>query len=193
MSSYTKNLAKPSDIQEHLGLLHGLAMEGNKKVVEFGFRTGISTSAFLAAGAHVTSYDIDKASCRPYVKALAAEYPDTFAFYEGDSREVDIPDCDLLFIDSDHTYATTLIELRRHWMKVRGYIVLHDTTTFGHKDREPGKGPGIYTAIRDWETEMESETHHPPFRRFLTLRNNNGLTVLEKLGRTRMFKRNFAR
>jgi len=173
MNPYQEHLNRDSDIREHLGLLHGLAM--NKavqlRVVELGFRTGVSTSAFLAAGAHVTSYDIDK--CRSHVQHLAKVYPDTFVFKQGDSRTCDIPKCNLLFIDTDHTYATTLAELNRHHLKVGQTIVLHDTETFGHKDRKPGTGPGLMQAIgefnlyHDWCIRMH-------------LQNCNGLTILKR-------------
>ena len=174
MSIYQEHLSRHSDIREHLGLLHGLAM--NKavqlRVVELGFRTGVSASAFLAAGAHLTSYDID-AKCKPHVQRLARDYPKTFVFKVADSRECEIPECDLLFIDTDHTYATTLRELEKHHEKVRLNIILHDTETFGHKDRKPGTGPGLMQAIgefnlaHDWRIRM-----HLP--------NNNGLTVLKR-------------
>ena len=170
MSSYTRNLCKPSDIQEHLGLLHGLAQHcGN--VVELGFRQGISTSAFLAAGVPVHSYDIDK-GCRVWVKKLAAEYPKTFVFKCEDSRKAEIPECDLLFIDTDHTYATTKIELERHHRKAL-QIILHDTCTYAWKDRPPGKGKGIMTAVHEFCDEDIWEVQ-------LHLNNCNGLTILER-------------
>lgn len=172
-SPYQEHLNRHSDIQEHLGLLHGLAMQC-EKVVELGFRTGVSTSAFLAGGAHVRSYDID-ARCKPHVRRLAHEYPDTFSFKLGDSREVEIPECDLLFIDTDHTEATTLTELVRHVNKVKNWIVLHDTETFGKKDRPPGNGRGIQAAI---ETFLDMDGHW--FYQMLHLPNCNGLTILRQ-------------
>jgi hypothetical protein len=173
MNSYHRNLAKPSDIQEHLGLLHGLAMECWRQVVELGFRTGVSTSAFLAAGAKVTSYDIDREGCRPHVQELAKEYPITFTWKHGDSREVEIPECDLLFLDSAHTYATTKVELFKHCDRVRDRIVLHDVVTFGRRDRN-GDGPGIMTAVDEFLRDQ-------PWRVELFLMNNNGLCVLERV------------
>jgi cephalosporin hydroxylase len=175
MSSYLKNLAKPSDIQEHLGLMHGLAWSC-RRVVELGFRTGVSTSAFLAAGAKVRSYDSDP-FCRPFVQKLAKEYPKTFEWKLGDSRDVDIPACDLLLIDTDHTYETTLIELCRHQHMVSTWIVLHDTVKFGLKDRPPGKGPGVMTAIHYFL--MASEQHS--WKQWLHLNNCNGLTLLKRV------------
>lgn len=174
VSSYTKMLNTKSDIREHLGLLHGLAMQC-KDVVELGFRTGVSTTALLASGARVTSYDRDPA-CRPHVRKLAKEYPKTFAFYIGNSRVTPIPECDMLFIDTDHTYETTHTELWKHHRDVKKFIVLHDTVSFGRKDRPPGKGPGIMTAVDEFLLEYTFV-----WRLLLHLPNCNGLTVLEKL------------
>lgn len=173
-SPYQEHLNRHSDIREHLGLLHGLA-RGCEKVVELGFRTGVSTSAFLAAGAEVWSFDIDYEGCRPHVRALAARYPDTFVWKHGDSREVEIPECDLLFIDTDHTYDTTLLELEKHERFVSTWIALHDTASFGRKDRPPGKGLGVMTAI---DTFLEMPGGY--WKQWLHLPNCNGLTLLKR-------------
>lgn len=177
MSSYSRNLCKPSDIQEHLGLLHGLAANV-KDVVEFGFRTGVSASAFLAAGCKVRSYDVDK-KCRPHVQRLAKEYPKTFSFKLESSLTANIPMCDILFIDSDHTEATTFVELKRHHRSLTSYgrIILHDTVSFGWKDRKPGKGKGILAGLEKFlKTEDRSG-----WKVILHLKNCNGLTILERM------------
>lgn len=169
---YSDHLSRRSDIQEHLGLLHGLAKTCDR-VVELGFRTGVSASAFLAAGVRLTSYDID-AGCKPHVRHLARLYPDTFSFKVGDSREVSIPPCDLLFVDSDHTEETTLKELLRHNRQVSTWIALHDTVSFGRKDRPPGKGRGVMTAIDAFLALSD-------WKQWLHLPNNNGLTILKRV------------
>ena len=174
--SYVRNLADSSDIQEHLGLLRGLAMQC-EQVVELGFRTGVSTSAFLAAGVKVRSYDIEHYPCRPFVQTLAREYPDTFSFKVGDSREVDIPECEMLFIDTSHLYETTKIELDRHQSKVETWIAIHDVTTFGRKDRPPGTGPGIMTAVDEFLEEQAGD-----WKLWLFLPNNNGMALLRRCG-----------
>lgn len=175
--SFCEHLGRSSDIQQHLGLLRGLAMDYEvDQVVELGFRTGVSTSAFLAADVKVHSIDISPKACRPHVQRLAHEYPDTFVFKGGDSRETRIPDCDLLFIDTDHTYATTLAELERHESKVSRWIVLHDTVSFGRKDRSPGDGKGVLTAIEEFLLHFYGND----WRLHLHLPNNNGLTILKR-------------
>lgn len=181
MNPYQEHLNRHSDIREHLGLLRGLALQGDQ-VVELGFRSGVSASAFLSAGAKLYSVDIDE-KCRPHVQRLAKIYPDTFTFKVADSRTCEIPECDLLFIDSDHTEATTLTELCRHHGKVKTWIVLHDTESFGRVDRKPGPGRGVMTAI---ETFLEHQPQVIDDRKcaywdlHLHLKNNNGLTLLKR-------------
>lgn len=174
MSPYQDHLSRHSDIREHLGLLHGLALQC-KQVVEFGFRTGISASAFLAAGANLRSFDIDS-RCRTNVRHLAKIYPNTFVFKVGDSTKVEIPRCQMLFIDTDHTYKTTLAELRGHASMVDKWIVLHDTVSFGRKDRPPGDGPGVQTAVEAFLGGVAGE----PWFQLLHLPHNNGLTILQR-------------
>ena len=184
MNPYQEHLNRHSDIREHLGLLHGLAASDYvDQVVELGFRTGVSAAAFLAAGVKLHSVDI--IACKSHVQHLAKVYPDTFVFKCADSRECDIPECDLLFIDTDHTYATTLAELERHEDRVSKWIVLHDTVSFGRKDRPPGKGAGVLTAIAHFLTPPHAGISFAVmpgdnWRLLLHLPNNNGLTILER-------------
>lgn len=167
---YITNLANHSDIREHLGLLRGLALECDV-VVELGFRTGVSTSAFLAAERpKVYSYDLE--SNHGVVSRLKKAYP-KFRFVIGDSRKVIIPECDMLFIDTDHTEATTKAELENHHQYVKRWIVLHDTKKFGRVDRIPGKGQGVMTAIENFISPRD-------WRIILHINNNNGLTILER-------------
>jgi len=160
-------MAAGLDISEHLGLLKGLACDpGVKTIVELGFREGVSATALCASGKPVTSYDV--ADCRKHAKRLKALAPN-FTFIRANSLEVTIPDCELLFIDTLHTFAQLLAELRRHSGKVGKWIVIHDTKTFGEKGQD-GKMPGLFGAI--WAM-MAWPVH-------LHLTNNNGLTILRR-------------
>jgi hypothetical protein len=163
---YLHNYHRAHDINEHLPYLAGLALK--REVVELGFRTGRSTSAFLLGGAtKVTAYDTQPCNeARGVFEKLA---PDRFTFIQGNSLEVEIPPCHVLFIDSYHSGEQLLKELRLHFDKVRDMIVLHDTATFGHVGE--GKTQGLQWAIRKFvcETTFKMHVHFP---------NNNGLTVL---------------
>jgi len=98
------------------------------RVCEFGVRTGESTSAFLAAaeaaGGAVWSYDIDE----PHVPSWWLSSP-LWSFTRASSLEAAVPQCDVLFIDTSHTYSDTFEELRRLVPLVApgGLVLCHDT------------------------------------------------------------------
>ena len=168
---YKNMLATKSDIQAHLPTLRQLVRVG-WTVVEFGFRTGISTSAFLAGGADVISYDIDAKTCKPYAQHYFKIAKKHFGFIVGDSLKVTIQPCNLLFIDSLHTYAQLKAELFRHHDKVSDFIVMHDTETFGNKDKV-GKGAGLMPAIGCFQKD------YPEWMTMSHSTECNGLTILK--------------
>lgn len=175
---FQKNKAESSDINEHLDDLMALASQC-KTVVEFGVRTGVSTSA-LVAGCHgfTYSYDVNDSAGARAIENMA---PERFKFTVANSLEVDIPECDLLFIDTQHTGAQVLQELEKHHAKVSRWIAMHDTETFGETgdvtavDPADGKTkpvPGLLHGIRKFLKD------HPNWTVMSVKRNNNGLMVL---------------
>jgi hypothetical protein len=115
-----------------------------------------------------------------------------FKFCLEDVLEATIPNTDLLFIDTLHTYFQLLSELNLHSANVNKYIVLHDTTSFGHGD-EPfyssleymimsnkvkhGEKRGLLNAIEEFmgSTEGKKWAIHKVYE------NNNGLTILKRI------------
>jgi predicted O-methyltransferase YrrM len=95
----------PSDINEHLDTLRGLARECSH-VTEFGTRAGVSTTALLDARPKVlVSYDIDRLSVVAVLEEVARGLRCTqFIFRQANVLEVEIEDTDLLFIDTWHVY-----------------------------------------------------------------------------------------
>lgn len=164
---YLHNARRAHDISEHLPILLGLAVSCSR-VVELGFRSGRSVSAFLAAGARVTAYDIHM--CEPHVAVIKSLAGGKFTFHRGNSLKVDIPYCNMLFIDTYHTGEQLLAELTRHQDQVGRWIVMHDTVTFGEKG-EDGK-PGLVWALQQFQKE------HSEWPTKLHLPHNNGLTIL---------------
>jgi hypothetical protein len=96
-----------------------------------------------------------------------------YGFVLGDTLKVDIEPTELLFIDTLHTYGQLKGELDRHAGKVKKWIILHDTETFGIKSEIEGES-GLWPAVEEflaaggWKI-VERRT------------NNNGLTVLERV------------
>ena len=159
------------DISEHLGLLRGLAEHDDvKSIVEIGFRGGVSATALALAWKPLTCIDIEP--CADAAKRLKSLAPH-FTFVQGDSLEIDIPECELLHIDSLHTYKQLLAELRRHADRVDQFIAMHDTETFGHRGKD-GSTPGLMDAVHDFILNTSG------WRMLLHLKNNNGFTILER-------------
>lgn len=169
--AYKRACAGPSDIYEHLPVLFELAKRC-KHVTEFGRGRGNSTRAFLyAAPERFVSYDI---APLPGDRELVALVGDLDAqLLRGDTRNLDIEETDLLFIDTHHTYEQVHTELERHGAKARKYLVFHDTVTFGQVGEDPGT-KGLLPAIEEWVVGK-------PFRVERDLKNNNGLLVLERI------------
>lgn len=159
-----------TDINEHLNTLMAMAASCDQ-IVEFGVNQGSSTVAFLSGGrGKLDSWDIERT---PKVDQIAEVAGDRWTFHLGDSGACDIPECDLLFIDSLHTAAHLSKELVRHAAKVKAHIVLHDTEVNG--ERGIDGGPGLRVALVDFllaNTDWQIENHYV---------NNHGLTILRRV------------
>jgi hypothetical protein len=90
-----------------------------------------------------------------------------------DTRKVEIPECDMLFVDSLHVYEQVQKELELHAHKARQYIGFHDTTSFEHNGEFGGRG--IWPAVQEF---IDS---HPEWQMIERRINNNGLTVLKRV------------
>lgn len=169
----------PSDINEHLPTLRKYAEECDT-VVELGVRHIVSTWAFVAARPkRLISVDIKHPSefgavgGIENVSAACSEQGTQFEFVLGDSRKIELPEHDLLFIDTLHNYEVLREELTKQAPKTRKYIIFHDTTTFGSRD-ESGGGRGLNPAISEFLSVS------PEWSVLHVFTNNNGLTVLQK-------------
>lgn len=167
---YEADCRTHSDICEHLPTLYALASECGH-VTEMGTHVGHSTTAFLfARPGRLVCYDLART---PAVDVLARASEGTyFLFWESDVLTVAIEPTDLLFIDTLHNYGQLKEELRLHAGRVRRYIVLHDTTTFGDQGETPGQC-GLWPAVEELLSGGE-------WRLRARYENNNGLTVLER-------------
>lgn len=169
---YNTQCKTVSDINEHLPTLKELAKD--HVVVEFGVRTGVSTTALLAGRPRkLISYDLnDSAQARNLLK-VAAQERIPFEFWMGDSRVVDIEECDVLFIDTLHNGEHVYQELMKNGKKVRKYIAFHDTEIFGLRG-EGGK-VGLLTGIRMFLKQ------NPEWHTIRHDKNNNGFTIISRL------------
>lgn len=121
-----------ADMVPHTGTLAYLA-RGSGSVLEFGVRGGVSTWALLdglPANGRLVSVDTDE-SVRYLVPGRIADDP-RWTLVVGDSATVGLDGpFDLVFIDTTHTRAQTLAELRRADSLGALRIALHDVALDG--------------------------------------------------------------
>jgi hypothetical protein len=166
---FTELVAQPSDINEHMETLRAYAGRSSR-VVEFGTRSGVSTLALLAGQPDtLTTIDIDPNLVN--VDHIYECVGDTeFRSVIASSLDYTIDVCDFLFIDTDHTYEQLSAELDRHHRAVTRWIAMHDTETF----------PQCRVACDEFLSNHVGEwgmvAHYA---------NNNGLTIVERVGPVR--------
>lgn len=215
---YERLCGTPSDIHEHLPTLRALAAECDT-IVELGTRGAVSTTALLAGLMDADSQRFkDRSLTIVDVEPRAVGMALTLLGHEAEKcHGVDLQGvvadtgsesflcdwlvargdgggprwaCDMLFVDTLHSYAQLKKELRlledtsdydernergRSTPMVRKLAVFHDTVTYGLRG-EDGEEPGLAKALdefllsesgRAWEVEK-------------VYGNNNGLTVLRR-------------
>lgn len=178
-----------SDINEHFPTLRRYT-EKCESVVEMGVRWIVSTYAFLAGRPKIMlSIDIQDPITwgvkMDSVLEAAAEINCDYKFYKVNVLEIEIPEVDLLFIDTWHSYGQLSAELKLHNSKVKKYIILHDTETYKFSNENSysdwgwrsdyGEKQGLQPAIDEFLEE------HPEWLLHEKFANNNGLTILKRL------------
>jgi GT2 family glycosyltransferase len=167
---FARRVSMSSDINEHLLRLRTLASEC-EAVTEFGTRTANSTIALLAAQpTKLVSYDLCQHADANIVYSMCGRT--TLSLIERNVLDIEIEPTDLLFIDTLHTFKQLSAELALHASKVRRYIVLHDTVTFGMvgEDGLLGLRPAVDQFL-NLHNEWNIYEEWP---------NNNGLMVLAR-------------
>jgi hypothetical protein len=173
---YQQALTTAHDIREHLETLYHLAREC-RHVTEMGTRQGWSTRAFLYAQPEVlVCYDRVRLPDVDLLEEAAgrAGRP-RFRFHQADVLRVQIETTDLLFIDTWHVYEQLQQELALHASRVRRYLVLHDTMTYGEVGEAPGYR-GLLPAIEEFLLDHYEWTESAQWA------TGNGLTLLTRYG-----------
>jgi hypothetical protein len=189
---YQSRCSQAWSINEHLGTLRRYARDCDH-VVEFGVDNGFSTIAFLAGLAdqperprRLEGWDLRRVE--PDISLIEAHARDRgidYSLHVGSSLDARFEGCDLLFIDSLHTYAHVKEELFRHGWKARKFLLLHDTEGGAWVDEGGGDPPtvsvgtrpqGIRPALDEFLAAFPHWTEHEHFP------YNHGLTVLIRAG-----------
>jgi hypothetical protein len=164
-------------IAHYMPILYEYAQKCNS-VIEIGVNQVCSTWAFLHAAPvdGVTSIDIDLQRSA-YMKRhdmesniwlqwayeLAEKETVKFEAIESDSLKIKLPEHDLLFIDSLHTYEQLSQELTLHGNKTQKYLILHDTLIY----------PELNQAIQEFmDVNKQFEVHE-------IYKSIPGLTILK--------------
>jgi len=164
---------RPEAVKLHLEILKYYASQC-EKVTEFGIDTGCSTLAFLISGCKkVYSYDLVITENARMIKQAAQDDDMFFKMIQKDVLKAKIKKTDLLYIDTDHWYGQIKAELEHHHLRVKKWIMMHSTETFGLKNPFDGR-PGMKAAI------FEFIDDHPEWQIKDHIESGHGLTILER-------------
>jgi len=191
------------DINEHLDTLKKLASECDT-VVELGVRWMVSIIAFVVSGCKsVNGYDFNHPNIYgdyrfKQVEDYCKKYNINFNFYQQDALKIeDFPTCDLLFIDTYHTFRELKCELFLYHDKVKKYIVCHDTEIFANHDEKHWDIPSWFARYENYPKILnlvdindqreglklaidEFLKTHNNWKLTREYQNNNGLIILER-------------
>ncbi len=186
-----------SDINEHLPVLRDLSKEcssvvaiGIKNMVSvWGLLEGLSESAstkrqFIGYDAFLPPQDL-VIQAQTLTDALGI----SFELVQTPYMSIQIKPCDMLFIDSLHTYRHLMHELETFSPKVRKFIALHDTSDpWGSQEDSAYNGnyseyPKEYSSKKKglWPAVKDFLAAHPEWQLKKRYLNNHGLTVLERV------------
>ena len=169
-SMYELACAAPSDIHEHLPVIHEYCLKC-AHVTEFGVRDVVSTWAMLhAKPMKCISYDVHESDKVAAAAMIVAREHVHWQFIKADTLSITMEQTDLLFIDTLHTYDQLIKELELHHDKVNKYIMMHDTSF--HGDTGENGRAGLWQAIQEFLQK------HAQWQLVERRTNNNGLTVL---------------
>ena len=170
-AKYEYYRAISGDIEEHLPTLWELATQCDT-VTEIGVRKLVATWSFLYANPKkLTCIDIvhpdqyGPEGQQNFIMAVqsAKEAGIDFEFILGNDLVIDIPESDLIFIDTDHTYEQLSKELTRFGNKANKFLIFHDTNV-----------ESMTVAIYEFMSD------NPSWILLEKLDNNNGLIVLKR-------------
>lgn len=172
---FRKAATEVSSISEHMDTLRHFGTQC-LRIVELGVNEGISTWAWVASKPdRLLCVDKNPKVSIPAVAQACKQRGIDFRLVIADSTGFEIPETDLLFIDTYHSEEQLTLELSRHQSLVRKFILLHDTESFG-KIGEDGKRGGLQLALCSFLLEnvgrWQLKAHFS---------HNNGLTVLERI------------
>lgn len=148
---YQRRLGTDCDMQDHMAFLHEtVRCYPSPVVVELGVAWGNSTSALLSAASATggTLWSVDAGEIGAMIPADWWDDPD-WRFLQADDlspRALEwLPgECDVLFVDSDHSYehVTGVLDAYVPRVKAGGVALFHDTQWHTPGDVDSGRPDG---------------------------------------------------
>lgn len=195
---YQEFVTRPSDINEHLETLYEYSKRC-ETIAECGVRSMVSTWAFLRGlldnrkeRKQLFSVDIaDVPNVDNVIEFVKSKID--MKFIKHDSATVELPEVDLLFIDTWHIYGHLKRELAFHNRRVKRYIIMHDTQIdgaigesircgFDIPEQSKTSGYSLYDIIVGLQPAIkEFLCAHPEWVLEREYMNNNGLTILRRI------------
>lgn len=193
--SESKKTSAESDIGEHLNDLAILSSQC-ESVCELGTRYMVSTVSIL--------YGLSKNNSSKKYFGFDLTYPPEqifseiehmahinkidFHFTTGNDLYLDIPQVDMLFIDTWHSYMHLSFELEKFHARANKFIALHDTSAPWGFENEPKyfESNFVYPSWIDtskkglWPAVLDFLDRHPEWALEYRKLNCNGFTVLKR-------------
>jgi hypothetical protein len=125
----------PGDIEEHLETLYSYAQQC-ESILELGTRRLVATWAFLKARpkkmtcvdvVHPNQYGEEGQMNLLGATMICEQLGIDFEFIWADDLTLDLPDYDMIFFDTDHTYDQLSKELKIYGNRANKFLVFHDT------------------------------------------------------------------
>lgn len=197
--NYSRACSVPSDINQHLPILKAYA-DTCTHITECGVRGVVSSWAFAMSlqgrpGARLVQVDLDTNVNVVLFGNIARAVGIDTIFYQQSDLECPIEPTELLFIDTWHVYGHLKRELDRWHTAVSKYIILHDTTVDEWKgetvrcgwnavEQSNRSGIPVEEICKGlWPAIDEFLKAHPEWAMEKRLYNNNGLTILARVGK----------
>lgn len=125
----------PGDIEEHLETLYGYAQQC-ESILELGTRKLVATWAFLKAHpkkmtcvdiVHPNQYGEEGQMNLLGATMLCEQLGIDFEFIWADDLTLDLPNYDMIFFDTEHTYDQLSKELALYGSRANKFMAFHDT------------------------------------------------------------------
>jgi hypothetical protein len=120
----------------------------------------------LVTPVHLRSYDIVLDSNVESLFEISRSAGNDHVYIQADDLKIELPEVDMIFIDTEHSYDQLTQELRLHGNKAQKYLAFHDT------------GEPFITELLP--AIMEFLSWNPQWRVMYHTRDCHGFTVLER-------------